>query len=139
MSPERLIQSFLLLNGRIRQARHWFFASLVITGLVPWLTAGMATAGACLFIACTLWSMTNFARERGLWMLAILWTVFSSVFYLFAAAGPVLAALHGRRPDWPVILDLAIAARLLMWQIRTLLLFVHVNRRFQVVDVAPVG
>lgn len=116
---------------RLIAASPWFILFGFVTGGLAWVfdTAGLVTAFTSIFLGAALGAVDSYDRERGIWMLALLF--FSIVFplWLLIASSEVVAWRRGGNLALPLVLDFALGTHLLWLQSRVCWSVVCYNRR----------
>jgi hypothetical protein len=103
-------------------------AGFAIVAVASKLDYGIITGVSLVGLMATLGSFTNYATERGLWMLALLFGVLLAATQGLIAFGQASDLLNGRSAEWPVAVDLAVASRFWWLQGRVLWSVVFYNR-----------
>jgi len=120
-------------DNQIRRGPLLLFVGFGIAGLAGLTGFGAPTALHFIGFGALLGCVDFYKSERGIWMLALLFGTVLLTVALICEFGMLRDAFRGApRPDWTVVLDLAIALQLQWLIVPSLLSVVVHNRRFTV-------
>jgi hypothetical protein len=117
------------LDRLISRSPFYILAGFALIGVEVLAGIGVLSAFSLIALGAMLASVTDYRRERGLWMLALLFGGTFLVFVLLWEYFAIVDAIRGAQVAWQVAVDAAIAIRCQWLLIRAMATVIAYNRR----------